>query len=125
MRRGEVVTKHVGGEIPDNPFEARGGNLRQWLASKGRIEVGKDLDRDFFLVDNDPPMCTALLPVLAQRFPTFAVLRNPLAVLASWNSVDIPARQGRVPKAEIYNPDLLRRMTAIEYVLERQLCLLD
>jgi len=127
LKEGEVVTKHVGGEIPDNPFEASrpGKEPRQWLASKGRIAVGKHLDRDFFLVVKDPPMFTALLPILARRFPTFAVVRNPLAVLASWNSVDIPARRGRVPKAELYDSDLLRRVTSIEDRLGRQLALLD
>ena len=49
LEEGEVVTKHVGGEIPDNPFEASrpGKEPRRWLASKGRIKVGKDLERDF------------------------------------------------------------------------------
>ena len=127
LRKGEVTTRHVGGEIPDNPFGARGEGEkpRQWLASKGRIRVGKELGRDFFLVVKDPPMFTALLPILAQRFPTFATVRNPLAVLASWNSVDIPARQGRVPKAEIYDQDLVHRLSCIEDGLERQLSLLD
>ena len=127
LRKGEVTTRHVGGEIPDNPFGARseGGETRQWLASKGRIKVGKELGREFFLVVKDPPMFTALLPILVQRFPTFALVRNPLAVLASWNSLDIPAKHGRVPKAETYDPDLARRMTAIEDRLERQLDLLD
>ena len=127
LRKGEITTRHVGGEIPDNPFGERseGGEPRQWLASKGRIRVGKELGRDFFLVVKDPPMFTALLPILVQRFPTFAVVRNPLAVVASWNSVDIPARHGRVPKAEMYDPDLARRMTAIEDRLGRQLGLLD
>jgi hypothetical protein len=121
------MTRHVGGEIPDNPFGTRseGGETRQWLASKGRIKVGKELGREFFLVVKDPPMFTALLPILVQRFPTFALVRNPLAVLASWNSVDIPAKRGRVPKAEAYDPDLARRMTAIEDRLGRQLGLLD
>jgi hypothetical protein len=64
-------------------------------------------------------MFTALLPALLRRFPTFAVVRNTLSVLTSWNSVDIPARQGRVPKAELYDPDLVRRMTVIEDRLER------
>jgi hypothetical protein len=127
LRKGEVVTKHVAGEIPDNPFATRreGEEPRQWLASKGRIRVDKDLEREFFLVVKEPPMFTALLPVLAPRFPTFAIVRNPLAVLASWNSVDMPARQGRVPKAELYDQELGRRMTAIEDRLERQLGLLD
>jgi hypothetical protein len=127
LRKGEVTTRHVGGEIPDNPFGVKGerGEPRQWLASKGRIEVGKHLQRDFFLVVKDPPMFTALLPVLARRFPAFALVRNPLAVLASWNSVDIPARQGRLPKAELYDQDLVHRLTALEDRLERQLGLLD
>jgi hypothetical protein len=127
LKEGEVVTKHVGGEVPDNPFEGKqsGEELRQWLASKGRVRVGKDLDRAFSLVVKDPPMFTALLPILARRFPTFAVVRNPLAVLASWNSVDIPARHGRAPKAEVYDPELVRRITATEDRIERQLDLLD
>lgn len=127
LREGEVITKHVGGEVPDNPFGSSrpGKEPRQWVATKGRIRVGKDLERDFFLVVKDPPMFTALLPILAPRFPTFAVVRNPLSVLASWNSVDIPAREGRVPKAELYDPQLVSRMTAIEDRLGRQLGLLD
>jgi hypothetical protein len=126
LRKGEVTTRHVDGEVPDNPFGTRneGDELRQWLASKGRIRVEKELGRDFFLVVKDPPMFTALLPILAPRFPTFAVVRNPLAVLASWNSVDIPARQGRVPKAELYDQNLVHRLTAKEDRLERQLGLL-
>jgi hypothetical protein len=127
LKKGEVTTSHIGGEIPDNPFGTRGEGEkhRQWIANKGRIRVGKELGGDFFLVVKDPPMFTALLPVLAQRFPTFALVRNPLAVLASWNSVDIPARQGRVPKAEMYDQDLVHRMSSIDDRLERQLSLLD
>jgi len=127
LRKGEVTTSHVGGEIPDNPFGARGEveEPRRWIASKGRVRVGKELGEDFFLVVKDPPMFTALLPILAQRFPAFAMVRNPLAVLASWNSVDIPARQGRVPKAEIYDQDLVHRMSSIDNCLERQFSLLD
>jgi hypothetical protein len=70
-------------------------------------------------------MFTALLPSLVHRFPVFAIVRNPLAVLASWNTVDIPARRGRIPKAERFDPELTRRLEAIDEVAERQLCLLD
>ncbi len=127
LREGEVVTKHVGGAVPDNPFEGKrpGTEPRRWLASKGRVKVGKDLERGFFLVVKEPPMFTALLPLLVKRFPTFAVVRNPLAVLASWNTVDIAARRGRVPKAETFDREHARRLTTIEECVERQLCLLD
>jgi hypothetical protein len=127
LKKGEVLTYHVGGTIPDNPFgEERSGEApRQWLANLGRVRVGKELQRGFFLVVKEPPMFTALLPLLVQRFPAFAVVRNPLAVLASWNTVDIPARRGRIPKAERFDPELTRRLDAIDEVVERQLCLLD
>src|SRR5215203_337343 len=127
LRKGEVVTYHVDGTIPDNPFEEErsGEEPRHWLANKGRIRVGKELHRGFYLVIKEPPMFTALLPLLAQRFPAFAVVRNPLAVLASWNTVDIQARLGRLPKAEPFDPELTRRLSAIEERVERQLCLLD
>lgn len=127
LKKGDVATYHVGGKIPDNPFEEKrlGDEPRRWLASYGRIRVGKDLQRGFFLVVKEPPMFTALLPSLVQRFPVFAIVRNPLAVLASWNSVDIPARRGRVPKAERFDPELTRRLAATDERVERQLCLLD
>jgi hypothetical protein len=80
--------------------QSLGKNLVSGSRAREGIGVGKELDHDFLLVVKDPPMFTALLPVLAQRFPT--VVLNPLAVLASWNSVDVPARGGRVPKADLY-----------------------
>lgn len=127
LKKGEVITYHVGGTIPDNPFEEErsGKEPRQWLASYGRAKVGKDLQRGFYLVIKEPPMFSALLPLLVQRFPAFAIVRNPLAVLASWNSVDIPARRGRIPKAERFDPELTRRLAAIDGLVERQLYLLD
>jgi len=64
LEKGKVISKHIGGEVPDNPFgraESEGGVRRSLVKrgeGKGRIPVGKGLDRDFLLVVKSPP-CSA------------------------------------------------------------------
>jgi hypothetical protein len=95
IRKEKVaLSKNVGGNIPDNAYEqARsavgprshtGGKGTQ----KGKAVVDKDLEAGFLLVIKQPALFSGLLPVLVKRFPCYAIVRNPLAVLASWNSVD-------------------------------------
>lgn len=86
LQEGVVRTKHVGGVVPDNT-KAKVGGVRQRVAFKGDIPVGKDLDKDFFLGIKQPGMFTALLPSLAKRFPCYAIVRNPLAIIASASSI--------------------------------------
>jgi hypothetical protein len=52
-------------------------------------------------------------------------VRNPLALLASWNSIDHPLREGHVPVAELLNAELARRLSNIGSALERQFVLLS
>src|SRR5262249_60537406 len=55
----------------------------------------------------------------------YAVVRHPLAVLASWQTVPFPYRYGRMPGAERFDGDLRRRLWATEDRVDRQLLLLD
>lgn len=64
LEQGRVISKHVGGKVPDNSKGMKDG-VRQRIAEKGRIPVGKDLDPDFDLAIKDVGMFTALLPALA------------------------------------------------------------
>ena len=86
LKHGVVLSKHVGGVVPDNT-KGKVDGVRQRIAVKGNIPVGKDLDKDFFLAIKQPGMFTALLPHLAKRFPCYAIVRNPLAILASAGSI--------------------------------------
>jgi hypothetical protein len=126
-RDGEAISRHVGGEATDNLFsDARSdAGKRQRRAGKGRIAVDKELTHDFTLVMKTPGRFTAHLPGLTRRFPCFAIVRNPLSVLASWNSVEIPGERGRFPLAERYDEDLAHRLSTQSDGLERQLCLLS
>ena len=101
LREGLVISKHVGGMVPDNSKGMKDG-VRQRIADKGKIPVGKDLQRDFYLAIKQPGMFTALLPTLVKRFPCFAIIRNPLAIMLSTSTLQKPGnkrRKGRSAKA--------------------------
>ena len=128
LTRGVVVSKHVGGEVPDNVYEGTSsGDAPRAHAGKekGEIPITKDLERDFSLVIKHPAMFTALLPILARRFSCYAVVRNPLSILASWNSVDHNVREGHAPAAERHDAGLKAELASTEDRVERQLCLLS
>lgn len=122
---GTAPSKQRGGTVPDNlfaPTDAAGQRAAQ--AALGRVAVTVN-DPGFTLVIKHNAMFTAVLPALATRVETFAIVRNPLAVLGSWNSVDLPVRDGRIPAGERLDPSLAHRLECEADVLERQLIVLD
>ena len=117
-KQGVAISKHAGGQISDNAYgrpDAEG--RRKSVLEKGKISVHKELDDHFFLVIKQPGLFTALLPQLAARLPCYALVRNPLAVLASrlslGRSVDTSKRE---PKSAAlrYDEALRRRMAKVE-----------
>ena len=123
---GTALSKHIDGLVPDNPVVQKitGDGLRQGEAILGEISFRKDLPENFTLVVKHPSTFAALLPDLAKRFTTFATIRNPVAVLSSWNSVSMPIRDGRAPKGENMVPELHARLNALPDRLDRQVHLL-
>ena len=129
-RDGGAPSKTIRGAIPENAYgSAKLGQLRSHSVEKGnemgRLIVDKDLEGRFFLVVKQPAIFTALLPVLVERFPCYTIVRNPLSVLASWNSVDHNVREGHAPGAGLYDEGLRRDLAAIEDRVGRQLRLLS
>lgn len=124
---GTAPSKLVDGQVPDNPYGQRGseGAERPWLAELGTLTVDKPLSPHFRLVIKHNAAFTALLPTLATRLPVLGIVRNPLAVLASWRSVDLPVSRGRLTAGERLDPALARRLDAEADVLLRQIMLLD
>lgn len=93
LHQGQVISKHVGGMVPDNSKGMKDG-VRQRIVDKGKISVGKDLKPDFYLAIKQPGMFTALLPTLVKRFPCFAIIRNPLAIMLSTSTLQQPNDKG-------------------------------
>jgi hypothetical protein len=67
---------------------------------------------------------TGLLDSLVTRFDVYAVMRNPLAVLGSWNSISLEVGRGHVPAAERVDAKLAADLAKIDDVLDRQIHIL-
>ncbi len=127
LERGVALSLHVGGRVTGaRVSDARGAEgLRMPMGSRGEIEVVRPDSPDFTLVIKHPVAFTALLPILVERFDVFAIVRNPLAVLASWESVPFGQREGRLGLRPEVAPEIARRLEEIDDRLARQLTLLD
>jgi len=127
LRDGMAISKSRGGQILSNPFmeEITPGSLRQSIDSNGMVHFDKSLRQDFQLVVKQPNAFTALLDVLKTSFPCFAIIRNPLSVLLSWQSINANIHRGRIPMAEAFDSDLSRRLVEEEDRISRQILILD
>ena len=124
-REGVAPSKQRDGQVPDNPYSAPDANgKRQWLVAPGLIEMPPPAP-GFTLAVKHNASFTALLPELARRMRVVAVVRNPLAVLASWNTVELPVSGGRIPAGERFDPALARRLDGEPDRLQRQLVVVE
>lgn len=128
-----AFSKEMEGQITDKSYELTSeaernrrtvGHIKQKRKDQ-KVKIEKALDREFTLVIKQPAMFSALLPILVKRFPCYALVRNPLAVLASWNSINRHTRKGHAPAAERYDKHLQSALESITDRTERQLHLLS
>ena len=128
LAEGIVISRQKDGQVPDNPVAQTAGQdgLRQMDVSLGEIDVrDRLLDENFTLVIKHNALFTALLPELNGALPVYGIVRNPLAVLASWNQVDLPVNQGHIPAGEMFDPQLKAQLAQIDDRLLRQLHILE
>jgi hypothetical protein len=126
--KGFAMSKHVGGKVPDNvaadKVNAAGTRLRH--TEHGPVYIDKPLTENFTLALKHPVAFSALLETLRDRFDCFAIIRNPLSTLASWNSLAwLNVGKGHAPIGEQLDPELARRLAAEPDVIERQLHILE
>jgi hypothetical protein len=126
LEHGVAISKHAGGAVPANPVgtSRSDSGLRKRVVSKGEITIDKELSPDFTLVVKHCGSFTATLDRLVNRFPVYAIVRNPLSMLASWATVEFAVQRGRVPVAEGLDRELKAQLASIEDVLDRQIHIL-
>ena len=129
LETGTATSKSFAGTVPDNPvseFDSTTGKRIRVLDGKS-INIKKNLSKDFYLAIKHPAFFTAILPDLisSERFNCFAIIRNPISVLLSWNTVEMPVAQGRTPVAEAFAGHLTDKLISIENKYDRQIFLLD
>ena len=127
LTRGSAPSVGIDGQVPDNMFGALRGqdDLRRNLAVLDEVSFDKPLSPDFVLAIKHNAGFTALLEPLMERLPCYGIVRHPLAVLCSWNSVDLPVQQGRIPVAERIHPELRAELDALPTRADRQLRLVE
>jgi ribosome-associated protein YbcJ (S4-like RNA binding protein) len=126
--RNTAISVHIDGVIPGNTRGDQrsdsGLRMRRHVLTS-EISIEKELTHNFILVIKHPAAFTAILESLIKRFPCYAVIRNPLSVLASWNSVDMAVTNGHSHIAEKLDIYLARHLKQIDENTERQLYLLS
>jgi hypothetical protein len=123
LEHGIAISKQEGGAVPANPVgtSRTDAGLRKRVVSKGQIAIDKELSPDFTLAVKHCGSFTATLDRLVTRFPVYAIVRNPLAMLASWSTVEFAVQRGHVPVAEGLDPELKATLASIDDVLDRQI----
>jgi hypothetical protein len=126
LEQGRAISKNLDGVVPDNPIGTHriSSGLRERLVSQGEIAIDKELSPDFILAVKQPGPFTAMLDRLITCFPVYAIVRNPLATLASWNSVDLAIQGGHFAIVERFDPSLRARLVAIDDAIDRQIHML-
>lgn len=124
LHSGTALARTAGGEITDNAYsESKGDRTR--VVERGTVHFDKPLSPVFRLIMKHCAEFSLLLPELAERFPVFALIRNPLATLGSWASVHIPVSRGKVAKSARLDPALHADLEALPGLLEKQIHILD
>lgn len=126
LERGVAYTKHVEGKVTGKKIsdDVDESQVRVGLTHRGEITIDKHLTPGFRLVVKQVAAFTALLEPLRERFDVYAMVRNPLSVLGSWQTVPMPVRKGHVPFGEVLDRELASRLAAIDDPLDRQMHLL-
>ncbi len=124
---GTVISKQVDGAVSGGKVSDAVGSdgKRVRLAQRGSMRIDKSLTSDFILYVKQNSRFVGILPELTARAPVFAVVRNPLAILASWNTVSFAVSRGHAGWPERLDSELKSELAARPDVLDRQLYLLD
>lgn len=126
QRSGQAPSyRSADGRIPDNPAADRPGQPRQWQVEHGMVQFDAPASQDFTLAIKHNASFTALLPHLHAQFETLAIVRHPLAVLASWTSLELAVSAGRAPAGERQDAALVQALDRQADAPGRQIVLLD
>ena len=99
--------------------------LREPIGGAGYVSFEKHLSKQFTLLIKHNALFAALIRPLSAEFPMLGLVRNPVAVLASWQTVDLPIQRGRIPMGERFDTVLARALDEEPDTLRRQVRVLN
>jgi FkbM family methyltransferase len=123
----KTKTRYIKDSTTDNyfPDEPSFNRLRITKEENGLVRFDKPLSNSFFLVIKHNAAFTALLDQLYPRFNCFAIIRNPLAIIASWQTVDMAVNKGRLPIAEALDKNFSKRLLIFKDIIDRQIYIIN
>ena len=96
-----------GGLTIDNPIgKSLKDGVLQVVAKRGQIQLPAREKDSYWLVIKQNALFTALLAELSLRYPMVCIVRNPVDVLLSWMTVDLPVNRGHIPAGERFDARL-------------------
>lgn len=121
--RGVALSRNVGGQVVGKKVADEYGErgLRRRLADHGEIAIDKGLSDNFLLAVKQTSGFIALLDALVRRFEVYALVRNPLAVFTSWQTLPFHPQDGHVRLGEGIDFDLRARLATMPDRVDRQL----
>lgn len=123
-RNGTARARTSAGKVSDNAFSKNSG-VRRRVVERTPVTFDKPLSPGFTLVIKQCAEFTLILPRLREIYPCFAMIRNPVSILGSWNSVGVPVSRGRVARSKQLNREFHMCLDDIQDLHERQLFILD
>lgn len=127
LNYGVTTSKHIEGRIPDNTFKniVSDEGLRVSIVEHGQIKLDKVLTEDFVLAIKHNAAFAFLLNKLVLKYNCYGIIRNPLAVLSSWQTVNLNIHNGHIPVGEAFDADLREALNRMEDTFSRQLYILN
>lgn len=107
----------------DNPIgqDTNDKGLRRQRANRGKVVLPPIDDKTTLFIKQNA-LFTALASELQKHYPIIAIVRNPIDVLLSWMTVDLPVNKGRLPAGEKYDRRLAEQLSR-GTVIERQIAI--
>ena len=107
----------------DNPIglDTNDKGLRRQQANRGKVVLPPIDDKTTLFVKQNA-LFTALAGELLKQYSLTAIVRNPIDVLLSWMTVDLPVNKGRFPAGEMYDRRLAEELSK-GTVIERQIAI--
>ncbi|AEP31195.1 sulfotransferase domain-containing protein [Brumicola nitratireducens] len=94
---------------------------REVIAKRGKIKVPKYIGKDIQLFIKQNALFTAFLSELSEHFNVTCIVRNPVDVLLSWWTVNLPVSKGSLPAGENNDASLKQVLSSQKDELQRQL----
>ncbi len=117
-KRGLIVSNPVGENVdPDT-------GKRAVTSSRGQVLVEGYANKQFELYIKQNAFFTAHIDALKVFFQMYCIVRNPVDVLLSWWTVDLPVSRGRLPAGENNSPTLKARLAKLDE-FERQIAIYE